>query len=536
VVVKKPVENEQGEVRKLTTLLEISQALASTPDLKQALLRVLEKLEVHHEVVRSAVMLLHPESSDLYIEAALGITTEGQRARYRLGEGITGRVVESGKHIVVPMVSREPLFLHRATPQRKQPGGPELSFVCVPITLNRKPAGALAVDFPFDKDRDFERATRFLGVVASMIAQALKVHRMIEEERRRLLDENSQLKSKLKQRYDFSNIVGTSGPMQQAYQQIEQVARTNTTVLIRGESGTGKELIAHALHYNSARAQKPFVKVSCAALPETLIESELFGYEAGAFTGAATRKKGRFELAEGGTLFLDEIGELNLSTQVKLLRVLQEREMERLGGTETIKVNVRLIAATNKNLEEAIAERSFREDLYYRLNVFSIFVPPLRERRPDIMLLADHFLLKYARAHGKSIKRISTPAIDMLMSYHWPGNVRELENTLERAVLVCDGQVIHAHHLPPTLQTAEASGTVLRETLDAAVGKFEKDLILDALKSARGNCARAARLLGSTERIVSYKIRKYRIDARRFREIGAVHAEPLLPDRSSSIM
>jgi Nif-specific regulatory protein len=358
---------------------------------------------------------------------------------------------------------------------------------------------------------------------------------MIEEERRRLLDENSQLKSKLKQRYDFSNIVGTSGPMQQAYQQIEQVARTNTTVLIRGESGTGKELIAHALHYNSARAQKPFVKVSCAALPETLIESELFGYEAGAFTGAATRKKGRFELAEAGTLFLDEIGELNLSTQVKLLRVLQEREMERLGGTETIKVNVRLIAATNKNLEEAIAERSFREDLYYRLNVFSIFVPPLRERRPDIMLLADHFLLKYARGHGKSIKRISTPAIDMLMSYHWPGNVRELENTLERAVLVCDGQVIHAHHLPPTLQTAEASGTVLRETLDVAVGKFEKDLILDALKSARGNCARAARLLGSTERIVSYKIRKYRIDARRFREIGAAHAEPL-SERTSSVM
>ena len=512
---------EQSEIRKLTTLLEVSQALSSTPDLKQALLRVLEKLELHHEVVRSAVMLLNPDSSEIYIEAALGITTEGQRARYRLGEGITGRVVESGKPIVVPVVSQEPLFLHRATPQRKQPGGPELSFVCVPIVLNRKPAGALAVDFKFDKDRDFDRATRFLGVAASMIAQALKLHRMIEDERRRLLDENSQLKSKLKQRYDFSNIVGTSGPMQQAYQQIEQVARSTTTVLIRGESGTGKELIAHALHYNSARAQRPFVKVSCAALPDTLIESELFGYEAGAFTGAAGRKKGRFELADGGTLFLDEIGDVNLSTQVKLLRVLQERELERLGGTETIKVNVRLIVATNKDLEKAIAERAFREDLYYRLNVFSIFVPPLRERRPDIMLLADHFLLKYARHHGKSIKRIATQAIDMLMSYHWPGNVRELENTLERAVIVCDGQVIHSHHLPPTLQTAEASGTVLRETLSDAVGKFEKDLIADALKSARGNRAKAARLLGSTERVVNYKIRKYGLDTRRFRDGGA---------------
>jgi Nif-specific regulatory protein len=309
--------------------------------------------------------------------------------------------------------------------------------------------------------------------------------------------------------------------MQQAYQQIEQVARTNTTVLIRGESGTGKELIAHALHYNSPRAQKPFIKVSCAALPETLIESELFGYEAGAFTGAVGRKAGRFELADGGSLFLDEIGELNPSTQVKLLRVLQERELERLGGTHTIRVNVRLIAATNKDLEQAVADRTFREDLYFRLNVFSIFVPPLRERRPDIMLLADHFLLKYARAHGKSIKRISTPAIDMLVAYHWPGNVRELENAVERAVLVCDGEVVHAHHLPPTLQTAEASGTGLRETLSGAVAKFEADLISDALKSARGNVAKAARLLGSTERIVAYKIRKFRIDARRFREGGA---------------
>ena len=217
--------------------------------------------------------------------------------------------------------------------------------------------------------------------------------------------------------------------MRQVYEQVSQVARTNTTVLIRGESGTGKELIAHAIHYNSLRAKKPFVKVSCAALPETLIESELFGYEKGAFTGAQARKKGRFELAEGGTLFLDEIGDLDPQTQVKLLRVLQEREFERLGGTETIKVNVRLIAATNKDLEKAIAEGKFREDLYYRLNVFAIFVPPLRERKPDVLLLADHFLEKFSQEHSKNIRRISTPAIDMLMSYHWPGNVRELENT-----------------------------------------------------------------------------------------------------------
>jgi Nif-specific regulatory protein len=295
------------------------------------------------------------------------------------------------------------------------------------------------------------------------------------------------------------------------------VARAITTVLLRGESGTGKELIAHAIHYNSPRARKPFIKVSCAALPHDLIESELFGYERGAFTGAHAAKKGRFDVAEGGTLFLDEIGELNLATQVKLLRVLQEREFERLGGTETIRTNIRLVAATNKDLEKAIAAGEFREDLYYRLNVFSIFVPPLRERKPDILLLADYFLEKFSREHGKQVKRISTPAIDMLSSYHWPGNVRELANVMERALVVCDAQVVHAHHLPPTLQTAEASGTAATTTLKESLEAFEKDALQDALKSARGNRARAARLLGTTERIFNYRVRRYGIDYRRFK-------------------
>jgi len=287
--------------------------------------------------------------------------------------------------------------------------------------------------------------------------------------------------------------------------------------LLRGESGTGKELIAHAIHYNSPRAKKPFVKVSCGALPDTLIESELFGYEKGAFTGADARKKGRFELAEGGTLFLDEIGDVQLSTQVKLLRVLQEREFERLGGHETLKADVRLIAATNKDLERAIEQGKFREDLFYRLNVFPIFIPPLRERKPDVLLLADHFLQRFSAEHGRDIRRLATPAIDMLTSYHWPGNARELQNVIERAVLVCDGHVIHAHHLSPTLQTAEASGTVMSIALDDAVAAYEKDLLQDALKSARGNRAKAARLLRTTERIVNYKVRKLGIDWKRFK-------------------
>jgi Nif-specific regulatory protein len=374
------------------------------------------------------------------------------------------------------------------------------------------------VDLRFKRDLDYDRSVKFLRVIAGMVGQAVRVERLVEAETQRLVAENLHLREELRERYDFSNMVGGSGSMRQVYEQIAQVAGTNTSVLIRGESGTGKELIAHAIHYNSPRAKKPFVKVSCAALPDTLIESELFGYEKGAFTGAQSRKLGRFELAEGGTLFLDEIGDLNLTTQVKLLRVIQEREFERLGSTETIKIKVRLITATNKDLERAIAEGTFREDLYYRLNVFTIFIPPLRERKPDVMALADYFLEKYTKEHGKNIKRISTPAIDMLMSYHWPGNVRELENAMERAVLICDGNVIHAHHLPPTLQTAEASGTVVKVSLSEAIVSYEKDLIQDALKTTRGNCSRAARLLSSTERVLNYKVKKYAIDCARFRK------------------
>jgi Nif-specific regulatory protein len=295
------------------------------------------------------------------------------------------------------------------------------------------------------------------------------------------------------------------------------VAGSNTTVLIRGESGTGKELVAQAIHLHSPRAKKPFIKVNCAALPETLVESELFGYERGAFTGAVQRKKGRFELANGGTLFLDEIGELSPATQVKLLRVLQEREFERVGGTEPVPVDVRVIAATNRDLEKALADAGFREDLYYRLNVFPIFIPPLRSRKADVLPLADHFVEKYAREQGKNIRRISTPAIDLLSSYHWPGNVRELENTIERAVLLADEEVIHGYHLPPTLQTADATGTVVSTSLDGAVGAFERSLIEDALKTALGNRSRAARLLGTTQRVVSYKVKKYGIDPARLK-------------------
>jgi Nif-specific regulatory protein len=498
----------------LTALLEVSQALGSTLDTRAAVEKVLEILDRELGMKRGAIALLEGEG-DLKIQYAYGLSEgERQRGRYKVDEGVTGKVVASGRPIIVPQVSKEPLFLHRT---RKRSPDTEESFICVPIKDRRKTVGALSITYPYKQNRNYEDSVQLLTIVTSMIAQSLRLAQLVEQERAQLQDENALLKRELQQKYDFRNIVGTSKEMRDVYEQIAQVAPSGATVLIRGESGTGKELVAHAIHYNSPRSSKPFVKVNCAALPESLIESELFGHEKGAFTGAVARKRGRFELAEGGTLFLDEIGDLSPAMQVKLLRALQEREFERVGGTETIKVNVRLITATNVDLEQAVSDGRFRSDLYYRLNVFSIYLPPLRERKTDILLLADHFLEKYGRQNGKRIKRISTPAIDMLMTYHWPGNVRELENVVERATLVCEGNVIHGYHLPPTLQTAEGSGTVTKMSLDQAINAFEKDLIQDALKTTRGNRARAARLLDTTERILGYKVKKYEIDCRRFR-------------------
>src|SRR5215213_5246676 len=350
------------DARRLSTLLEVSQAMSGTLNLKSSMQRVLQTLIRHHSVVRGMITLAR--DGDLQVEAVEGFEDRARTIRFKVGEGITGKVVESGKPIVVPRVSKEPTFLNLA-PRRPDNLRQELSFICVPVMLNRTAVGTLAVDLRFKAERDYDSSTKFFGIVSSMIAQALNVQKVVEEERRRLLDENTHLRQELRERYDFSNIIGTSGPTRLMYEQVAQVAQTNTTVLIRGESGTGKELIAHAIHYNSLRAKKPFVKVSCAALPDSLIESELFGYEKGAFTGAQALKKGRFELADGGTLLLDEVGDLSLATQVKLLRVLQEREIERLGGTQPIRINVRLIAATHRNLDELIASGAFREDLFY---------------------------------------------------------------------------------------------------------------------------------------------------------------------------
>ncbi|MEP7149516.1 MAG: sigma 54-interacting transcriptional regulator [Acidobacteriota bacterium] len=492
----------------LQIISEINTSLSASKDGRANVQGVLDTLRDSFQL-RSCFLILEKQDDGLLtISAASGLTiSEFRKLDSQADHSLFRKVFETSEPLAVTF-GESGLQLGTDDNSRSK-------LIATPLVLADKSLGVLAAIALNGKNVTTEREV--LALAASMIAQSLRIERGVHGERQKLIDENSHLRQELKEKHDFSHIVGTSNPMKHVYDQVSQVARSNATVLLRGESGTGKEMIANAIHYNSLRSKRPLIKLNCAALPDTLIEAELFGHEKGAFTGADRFKKGRFEIAEGGTLFLDEIGDLPLQTQIKLLRVLQEREFERLGGTQTIKTNIRLVTATNKNLEASIAKGEFREDLYYRLNVFTIFLPPLRERRSDILLLAEHFLEKYEQEHDKRIRRISTPAIDMLMAYHFPGNVHELENAIERAVLVCDSNVIHSHHLPPTLQTAEVSGTVTSLTLKSAVEAFERGLIQDTLKSTRGNIAKAARQLDSTERILAYKIRNYGIDPRRFR-------------------
>jgi Nif-specific regulatory protein len=334
-------------------------------------------------------------------------------------------------------------------------------------------------------------------------------------ERQNLIRENIELKEQLRERYKFDEIVSASSAMEDVLNLAGRVASSNATVLLRGESGTGKELVAKAIHYHSPRVGFPLIKVNCAALPETLLESELFGHEKGAFTGATAKRTGRFEAADKGTLFLDEIGELTQAMQVKLLRVLQEREFERLGGNQTIKTDVRVITATNRDIEKAIREGKFREDLYYRLNVVSLVIPPLRDRKEDIPVLLGHFIGKYSKENKKQISGISAEARDLLMRYSYPGNVRELENIIERAVVLSRKEIITSADLPIHVQATMAEdalpGQGLKGSLNETLDTVERGLILEALKESGGTQTRAAEKLGISERVLRYKLKKYRI-------------------------
>jgi Nif-specific regulatory protein len=514
---KKSQPEIKNRVNELSLLFDISQILDKSIEMKGALHPILKTIAREMGMLRGTLTLFNRNTKEISIEVAYGLT-ENQKRRgiYRVGEGITGKVVQGGVPLVIPRISEEPLFLDR-TRARRDLKKSDISFICVPIKIEQEVIGTLSIDRIFDESAMLDEDTRLLAIIASMIAQAVRLRQSTQEEKLRLLKENIRLHEELKVRFRPSSIIGNSHGMQQVYKLIQQVCKTDTTAILRGETGVGKELVAQAIHYNSLRADQPFIKVNCAALPESVIESELFGHEKGAFTGAVAKRKGRFELAQNGTLFLDEIGDISPAMQIKLLRVLQEKEFERVGGIKVIKTNIRIITATNRNLEKLITEEKFRQDLYYRLNVFPIHIPPLRERKADLLLLTDHLVEKYNRIHNKNIKRISTPAIDMLTVYHWPGNVRELENCIERAVLISNDEVIHSHNLPPTLQTGEASGTKLEGTLSERLNAVERELIIEALKEARGNMTKAAIQLGITERIMGLRVKKFKINYRRFR-------------------
>jgi Nif-specific regulatory protein len=502
-------------VLQLETLYKVSQILAAGKRQQEALATVLDMLDKDLGLARGTITILSLDGNEIRIEAAHDLSQEqSRRITYRIGEGVTGKVMQTGKPMIVPKVSQEPLFLNRF--ERWNVTKQDLSFICVPITINNDVIGTISVDRPFEETSSLDEEMRILSIVASMIANDLRGRREAAIGRQQLEDENLRLRHELEGRFRPENIIGNSNAMRDVYRQIHQVAGSDTTVLIRGESGTGKELVAHAIHFSSPRSDGPFVKINCAALNENLLESELFGHEKGAFTGAIQARKGRLEEANNGTILLDEIGDFSPATQVKLLRVLQEKEFERVGSNRTLKTNARIITTTNRDLEEAVDKGSFRQDLYYRINVFPILLPPLRDRKDDILLLADFFAEQYSKKMNKDIRRISTPAINMMVSYHWPGNVRELENCIERAVLLSSDGVIHGHHLPPTLQTSDSSGTIGAGSLTERINLFERDLIIDALKRCNGNLAATARDLKTTARIIRYKVKELGIDYRRY--------------------
>lgn len=493
-------------------LYNIVKALNAKSGQRQIFQDVVDIIEKEMGMPRATIMLLSPQGDKLIIEAAKNVKSD--QPSYNHGEGITGRVLQGGKPIVLERISQEPAFkkrIHHRNDQEIQ----QLGFVCVPIIIGKEIVGTLAADIPVSNFSP-DQAKKILSIIASLISHDVKLRRHAEAERLKLENENRRLRNELQDAGRPENMIGNSRLMHKVYQRIQQVADSDTTVLIRGESGTGKELVAAAIHYNSPRYQMPFVTVNCAALSESLLESELFGHEKGSFTGAVSDRIGRLEEARGGTLFLDEIGEFSPAIQVKLLRVLQEREFQRVGSNKTIKVDIRVIAATNRNLEKAVEDGSFRSDLFYRINVVPIHLPALRDRKDDIMQLCDHFIQKFSRRMGRKIHRISTSAINMMQLYHWPGNVRELENCIEHAVLLSDNEVIHGYNLPPTLQMPDDDRGITNSSLKGRVNMLEREAIVDSLKRNNGSVVSAAKELEITPRMIRYKIKNLKIDYQRY--------------------
>jgi Nif-specific regulatory protein len=530
-----------GEVtseQELLILTEIGQILSSTLELRDAFAKTMQIISDKLNMRRGALVLLDESTGRLRTEAAVGMTQEEiERGRYALGEGVTGNVVATGRARIIPDLRSEPDFLNRTG--RLQPGtDAAVSFLCVPVKVHGRTAGALSVDKPFVSDEQLANDQRFLDIITAFLGQAIQINRMVMRQKEELLEENAQLRAQVRDRYKFENIIGDSPAMHDVFATVGQVANSRATVLLLGETGTGKEMIAKAIHYNSPRKEKAFVRVNCGALTGTLLESELFGHVKGSFTGAIRDKIGRFEAADGGTIFLDEVGTMEPALQVKLLRVLQEREFERVGDTQTVKVDVRVIAATNVDLQEEVAKGNFREDLFYRLNVVNVYLPPLRNRREDIPRLIDYFLDKYNQINDRRLRRISREMLNILLRYPWPGNVRELENAIERAVVLSNSEDFTEDLLPLSVRmfaaqrrtnhASESIETLTRRLADQAIADYElregeiyqlvidqieKALIDRALAKCDGIKTKAADFLGINRNTLNKKVKDLGIEA-----------------------
>jgi len=497
------MNHEQKIIQELTAFFEISRELASSPDLDSALSHILGIMDSQLNLHRGAILLLDAQTDELMTELAFGMSEEEKRkGRFKSGEGISGTVLSTGQPIVVPDIDAEPRFLNR-TGSRKGKGRTKTAFIAVPLIFQGKKIGVLSADCDMSQgERDLEEDTRVLSIIGSTIAQAVLLRQRLSRENKKLLEETTRLEHALKGRYAIEGWIGRSKVMNQIAESVHQVAGSRATVLILGESGTGKEVIAKALHFMSPRAKNPFVQINCAAIPETLLESQLFGHEKGAFTGAHLSRPGKFEAAAGGTIFLDEIGELPLPVQAKLLRLLETNVFRRVGGIEPLHANIRLISATHRNLLAMVQAGSFRQDLFYRLNIFPVELPPLRERREDIPLLVSSILSRLSAARIS----VSREALALLKRHSYPGNVRELRNILERALILSDGHEITPDHLPDLVDGLSSPATPSGVPRLVSLEEAERQYLSWALAQKGDDLPELAKILGVSLRTLYRKI------------------------------
>jgi len=525
----------------INILYEISVLLTSSTEVKEIIEKGMRLLKRNSYLERCTLFMLGDDKEQLELFASIDLTEQQQKmATYKIGEGATGLAAKSAEPVVIENIHNNINYLNKIGTRNTK----SISYVAVPVIQEDGVIGVLSANIDESSIIDFDNIVHMLTIVGSLFGGTIAIQRKFMAEKETLSELKTYYKDQVLSEYKFEDIIGKSSKMQVIFSMLETVSPSDATILVRGETGTGKELIATAVHNLSNRKNAPFIKLNCAAISETLLESELFGHEKGAFTDAKETRKGRFELADGGTLFLDEIGDITPALQVKLLRILQEQEFERVGGTKTIKTDVRLVAATNRNLEEMVKKGEFREDLFYRLNVIPINLPPLRERYEDVKLLIEHYLDKFMKTHRKKMS-FSKEAMEMLLYYPWPGNIRELQNTMERIVLICPDGVIEPpmlnHVLPFNYQklynqeeerkplqeeVKELASPVYEEVkvqeniqpqeskkfTKESLQEMEKESIIQALIENRGIKTKAAAQLGLTARQITYKIQKYGIE------------------------